>query len=113
MQPSFSMGAARPGAPNNVSQKAIVKSMSLDAVARAPELYNLFISSVETDTAFEDMLALIAIAPAILSDTARVTRYDIGPEQVTSSMIPSSGASVLLPNYDAIWEIIRQAIYHQ
>jgi len=89
------------------------KSMSLDAVARAPELYNLFISSVETDMAFEDMLTLIAIAPAILSDNARVTRYNIGPEQVTSSMIPSSGASVLLPNYDAIWEIIRQAVYHQ
>jgi len=89
------------------------KLMSLDAVARAPELYNLFISSVETDMAFEDMLALIAIAPAILSDTARVTRYYIGPEQVTSHVIPSSGANVLLPNYDAIWEIIRQAVYHQ
>ena len=89
------------------------KMMSLDAVARAPELYNLFISSVETDMAFEDMLALIAIAPTILSDTARVTRYYLGPEQVTSYMIPSSGANVLLPNYDAIWEIIRQAVYHQ
>jgi len=89
------------------------KSMSLDAVARAPELYNLFISSVETDMAFEDMLALIAIAPAILSDTARVTRYYISPEEVTSHVIPSSGANVLLPNYDAIWEIIRQAVYHQ
>jgi anionic cell wall polymer biosynthesis LytR-Cps2A-Psr (LCP) family protein len=89
------------------------KLMSLDAVARAPELYNLFISSVETDMAFDDMLTLIAITPAILSDTARVTRYYIGPEQVTSHVFPSSGANVLLPNYDAIWEIIRQAVYHQ
>ena len=89
------------------------KLMSLDAVARAPELYNLFISSVETDMAFEDIFSLIAIAPAILSDTTRVTRYYIGPEQVTSHVFPSSGANVLLPNYDAIWEIIRQAVYHQ
>ena len=89
------------------------KMMSWDAVARAPELYNLFISSVETDMAFEDIIALITIAPTILSDTTRVTRYYIGPEQVTSHVIPSSGANVLLPNYDAIWEIIRRAVYHQ
>ena len=89
------------------------KLMSLDAIARAPELYNLFISSVETDMVFEDILALIAIAPAVLSDTTRVTRYYIGPEQVTSYVIPSSGANVLLPKYDAIWEIIKQAVYHQ
>jgi len=89
------------------------KLMSLDAVARAPELYNLFISSVDTDMIFEDMVALIAIAPSILSDTTRVTRYYIGPEQVTSHVFPSSGANVLLPNYDAIWGIIRQAVYHQ
>jgi len=89
------------------------KTMSLDAISRAPELYNLFISSVETDMAFEDLLALIAIAPTILSDTTRVTRYYIGPEQVTSNVIPSSGANVLLPNYDAIWEIIRKAVYQQ
>ncbi|MDO9545251.1 MAG: LCP family protein [Pelolinea sp.] len=89
------------------------KMMSLDAVARAPELYNLFISSVETDMAFEEMLSLVIIAPTILSDTERVTRYFIGPDQVTSHVIPSSGANVLLPNYDLIWEIIRKAIYLQ
>ncbi|MCD6576972.1 MAG: LCP family protein [Anaerolineaceae bacterium] len=89
------------------------KLMSLDAVARAPELYNLFISSVETDMAFENMLPLVAIAPAILSDTARVTRYYLGREQVTPYVIPSSGANVLLPNYDSIWEIIKKAVYQQ
>jgi polyisoprenyl-teichoic acid--peptidoglycan teichoic acid transferase len=89
------------------------KMMSLDAVARAPELYNLFISSVETDMAFDDMLSLIVVAPTILSDTNRVTRYAIGPNQVTSHVIPSSGANVLLPDYDAIWELIAKAIYLQ
>jgi polyisoprenyl-teichoic acid--peptidoglycan teichoic acid transferase len=89
------------------------KMMSLDAVARAPELYNLFISSVETDMAFNDMLSLIVVAPTILSDTNRVTRYAIGPNQVASHVIPSSGANVLLPDYNAIWEIIAKAIYLQ
>lgn len=89
------------------------KTMSLDAVARAPELYNLFISSVETDMALEDIFSLLIIAPTILSDTNRVSRYYIGSEQVTPHVIPSSGANVLLPNYDAIWEIVKKAIYLQ
>ena len=89
------------------------KIMSLEAVSRAPELYNLFISSVETDMTIEDIVALIAFTPTILSDPGRVTRYYIGPEHVTSHVFPSSGANVLLPNYEAIWEVIRQAVYHQ
>jgi LCP family protein required for cell wall assembly len=89
------------------------KMMSFDAVARAPELYNLFISSVETNMAFEDMLSLLIVAPTILSDTDRVSRYYIGLDHVTPHVIPSSGANVLLPNYDAIWEIVRKAIYLQ
>jgi LCP family protein required for cell wall assembly len=89
------------------------KIMSLDAVARAPEIYNLFISNVETDMTFEDIFSLIAITPSILSEPIRVSRFYIGPEQVSSHTIPSSGANVLLPNYAAIWEIIKQAVYHQ
>ena len=89
------------------------KMMSLDAVARAPELYNLFISNVETNLSFNDILSIIVIAPTILADTSRVSRYYIGPDQVVPHVIPSSGANVLLPNYDAIWEIIKKSIYLQ
>lgn len=87
------------------------KLMSLDAVSRAPEIYNLFISSVETNLSFDEILSLIAITPTILNDTSRVSHFYIGQDQVTPHMIPSSGANVLIPDYDAIWEIIKEAIY--
>lgn len=89
------------------------KLMSLDAIARAPELYNLFISSVETNLGFNEIVQLSAIAPTILSDPNRVTRYAITQNEVTPHVIPYSGANVLLPNYDAIWQVIRRAIYLQ
>lgn len=87
------------------------KLMSLDGIARAPELYNLFISSVETNLAFDDIVSLTTLAPAILSDPSRVSSYFISPAEVTPYVIPSSGANVLLPNYDLIWEIVKQAVY--
>lgn len=87
------------------------KLMSLDAIVRAPEIYNQFISSVETDITLNDMLPILNIAPSILSDPSRIRRFAIGTDHVTSYTIPSSGANVLLPNYDAIWQVIREAVY--
>ena len=87
------------------------KLMSLDALTHASELYNLFISSVETNLTFDEIVRLAAIAPSVLSDSSRVQRYAITQDEVTSHVIPSSGANVLLPDYDLIWEIIKQAVY--
>ena len=87
------------------------KLMSLDALTHASELYNLFISSVETNLTFDEIVRLAAIAPTVLSDSSRVQRYAITQDEVTSHVIPSSGANVLLPDYDLIWEIIKQAVY--
>lgn len=87
------------------------KMMSLDAIARSREIYNQFINAVETDIALNDMLPILNMAPAILADPSRIRRYAIGTEHVTPYTIPSSGANVLLPNYDAIWQVIREAVY--
>jgi anionic cell wall polymer biosynthesis LytR-Cps2A-Psr (LCP) family protein len=86
------------------------KLMSLDAISRAPDIYNQFISSVETDLSLNDVLPILNIAPSILQDQSRIRRYAIGTEHVTSS-ITSGGAAVLLPNYEAIWQVIRDAVY--
>jgi len=87
------------------------KLMSLDAVARAPELFNLFINNVETDLSVSDILPLIDLAPKILADTNRVQRFSIGPEHVTPSNSSSTNAYVLIPNYELIWQVILQAVY--
>jgi len=89
------------------------KMMTLDAVSRAPEIYNLFIGSVETDLSFDEIISLLTITPTIMNDPTHVDRFYIGPEAVTSHVIQSSGANVLLPDYDAIWEIIKKAVYLQ
>lgn len=86
------------------------KLMSLEAVENAPEIYNQFISSVETDMTLGDMLGIINVATTVLSDTSRIQRYSIGTEHV-KSMSSTTGASILEPDYDAIWEVIEQAVY--
>jgi LCP family protein required for cell wall assembly len=86
------------------------KLMSLDAISRAPDIYNQFISSVETDLSLNDVLPILNIAPSILQDQSRIRRYAIGTEHVTST-ITQGGAAVLLPNYEAIWQVIRDAVY--
>jgi LCP family protein required for cell wall assembly len=87
------------------------KLMTLDAVSRAPEIYDLFINSVETDMTLSDVLGIINIAPAILADTSRIKRYVIGTSQITAHTFPETGAFVFLPNYDAIWQVIQEAVY--
>ncbi len=86
------------------------KLMSLDAISKAPDVYNQFISSVETDITLSDMLPVLNIAPSILQDPSRIRRFAIGTDQVTAYTTPG-GAAVQLPNYDAVWQVIREAIY--
>ncbi len=87
------------------------KLMSLDAVSKAPEIYNEFISSVETDMTLSDFVGFLPLAVDVASDPSRIQRFAIGTEQATPYTIPSSGAYVLLPNYDAIWEVVKAAVY--
>jgi LCP family protein required for cell wall assembly len=86
------------------------KLMSFDAVSQAPELYNEFSDSVETDMTLGDILEIADVATAILSDTSRIQRYAIGTSQV-SPMTTTTGAYILQPDYDAVWEIIEEAVY--
>ncbi|HEY60557.1 MAG TPA: LCP family protein [Anaerolineae bacterium] len=85
--------------------------MSINAITKAPELYNQFASCVETDINLGDIIGLIDISPKILADPNRVRRYTIGRDHVTSHTFPTSGANVLLPNYDAIWQLLLEAVF--
>jgi polyisoprenyl-teichoic acid--peptidoglycan teichoic acid transferase len=87
------------------------KLFRMNAITRAPELYRQFQSSVETDMTLEDMLPLLPVA-AKLNEPERIKRYAIGPSQAWD-YFTETGARVLLPNYDAIWPIIMEAVYSQ
>jgi LCP family protein required for cell wall assembly len=86
--------------------------MSLNAVSRAPELFNLFISSVETDLKLDDLLPIVVMAPKLLSDDSLIHRHLIGIDMLTP-YVTDAGAQVLIPDKQAIWELIKNEVYGQ
>ena len=88
------------------------KLMSLNGIQQAPQLYNEFRSSVETDMSLSDMLPLVPLASKMIQNPNMVNRYEIGPDLVTP-FVTAQGADVLLPHTEAIWEIIKKACYDQ
>ncbi|MDP3682933.1 MAG: LCP family protein, partial [Ignavibacteria bacterium] len=87
------------------------KTMSLDALNRGTELYNLFVSSVETNLPLDKALQLLPIGSQIVADPNLVRRFAIGAANVTNYIVPTNGAMVLIPDPISIGEIIRQAFY--
>jgi len=87
------------------------KLMSLDAVSRLPELFASYSNAIETDLGIEDIIPLAPLATTLLNDPSKIRRYAIGINEVTPYVLPDSGANVLLPNYDAIAELIRQSAF--
>jgi LCP family protein required for cell wall assembly len=85
------------------------KGVSLDALARLPELYTQFISMVQTDAELSDLLPLVPLAAQVAADTAGIRRYAVDTTMATGWRVPSSGASVQLPNYDAIQTMLAEA----
>ena len=87
------------------------KLMSLDAISRVPELYNLYQSSVETDLTVADIIPLMPVTSQILSNPSRLRRFAIGLDQVSPYVLPDSGANVLIPNYELIDKIIFDSAF--
>jgi hypothetical protein len=83
--------------------------MSINTVARLPEIYNDYRGSVETNIGVDDIAPLLPMALQALSDSSRIRRYSVGPGQVWNYITPD-GAMVLLPNYAAIQQMISEAI---
>lgn len=87
------------------------KLMSLNAVTRVPELFNIYQKNVETNLTLADIAGLASVAPGLISDPSKIHRYNIGPNMVTNWTVPESGAMVLLPNEALIQQTIAQAVF--
>ena len=61
------------------------------------------------DACFAILYPLFPLIAADLGLSSNIHRYAVGPEQVQSYRT-SSGAAVLLPMYDVILEIMKQAL---
>jgi LCP family protein required for cell wall assembly len=93
-----------------VIQAMFLKLISLNAIARGPELFTEFKSSVDTDLTLQDIISLLPMATK-LADLSHVKRYSIGWADVTSWITPE-GADVLLPKTEQIFDnIISKADY--
>lgn len=86
------------------------KLFSLDAVNRTAELYNLFSYNIDTNLTLESAITLAKMAPGLYNNPEKIHRFAIGAQHVYSYQTPA-GAQVLLPNFDAINQILYEA-YH-
>jgi polyisoprenyl-teichoic acid--peptidoglycan teichoic acid transferase len=91
-----------------VIRAMFVRLISLDAIKRAPDLYNTYRKSVTTNMDLLDITALLPLA-AKLADNSQINHYYISRQQVTAWVTPA-GAQVLLPNRNAVLELMRQAL---
>jgi anionic cell wall polymer biosynthesis LytR-Cps2A-Psr (LCP) family protein len=82
--------------------------LSVDALQKAPELYDIYKQNVTLDLAFEDLQPFIPLA-AQLGETDNIRNFYIGSDNVTNFRT-SGGAAVLLPHRDEVVEIMRQAL---
>ncbi|MCB9135277.1 MAG: LCP family protein [Anaerolineales bacterium] len=86
------------------------KLISMDAVKRVPELFEIYRNSFITDLTLGEITPLMGLASELGNDTSKIEAYFIGPEQVTDYRVPSSGAQVLLPDYEAVLDVMRTAL---
>ncbi len=85
--------------------------LSLDAIAKAAELYDQYKTLVTTDIGLTDTLSLLPLAAAVGSNN-QIHHYAIGPDDVTP-WTTSSGGAVLLPIPDLVQAIMQQALSSQ
>lgn len=87
------------------------KMLSLDALKRIPEFYAIYKDNVTTDMGLTTIVPLFPLA-AQLVDTSRIRHYFIGPNQVYDWITPGGGM-VLVPQQDAVMNVIRKALNGQ
>ena len=87
------------------------KMLSMNAVKRAPEFYQIYKDNVTTSLSLTNLLPLLPLA-ASLTDGSQITHYYVKGKMVTSWVTPG-GAQVLLPNRDRIMNVLKKAMVGQ
>jgi LCP family protein required for cell wall assembly len=90
-----------------VLQAIFEKMLSMDAVRRAPEFYEIFKDNVTTDISWAELLTWLPVA-AKIAEQPNIKHYYINSKQVYDWITPE-GAMVLLPNQQAVMQVIRKS----
>lgn len=91
-----------------VIQGIFRRLLSLEGVRRAPEIYQQFSGSAETNLDLQTVLSLAGVIPS-LTQEGRIRRYQLGIQNVYP-MIDGEGAAVLYPDLPSIRAIIEEAV---
>lgn len=83
------------------------KLISLNALRRAPEFYDLYRESVKTDIDLVDVLKWLPFATKI-AETRAIKQYFLTYNHVSDYITPE-GAMVLVPNQKAVMQVIRKS----
>lgn len=92
----------------DVIRAVFKKLLSIDAIAKAPDLYEAYAKSVTTDLRFKDMVALLPYA-AKITNTSQLHHYFVDNSLVTEWITPE-GAMVLLPNQEGVLDMMQRAL---
>jgi hypothetical protein len=84
------------------------KLLTLDAIRRAPEFYNIFKESVTTDIGLLEILSWLPLV-ARVAETGEIKNYYVGPGQVYDWITPD-GAMVLVPNQGLVMHFRKSQI---
>ena len=90
-----------------VLQALFEKLLTLNAIRRAPEFYNVYKDSVKTNIELIDVLSWITLA-AKMAQNPDIHQYFITYKQVYDWITPD-GAMVLVPKQDALMQVIRKS----
>ena len=85
------------------------RTLSLDGLSRVPDLYNQFKGLVETDIQLEDVLPLVPLGAKLAAQPDQISRYAVDSSMGSLWRVPYSGASVILPNWEAIEQMLMRA----
>jgi len=83
------------------------RSISLEMLSNAVNVYDAYKEMVQTDLAFSDLLPLLSLTAQL--DNGGIEGSRIGPNQV-SAYTTSSGASVLLPDRQGIRQLLLESL---
>jgi len=85
------------------------KIISIDGLSKIPELYALYEHTFYTNMDLEAVLPLVPLASELVLHPDRIERYRIDQDKVIPWRVPGSGAAVLLPDFEAIREMLLLA----
>lgn len=91
-----------------VLQAIFRQSLTLQALSRFPTLFAQYRSAIETNIGLTDALPLIPLGRVLADDPSAIGLVRIDQSMATGWRVPSSGASVLLPDHAKIQELMQQ-----